>query len=414
MDTRRDTVRLHSYGLHWPLPPALMAGGTAFGIGEEPPRENRFETSVSSAVAAEQSGMDGVLFADATDWYCPGSVWNEELCDMLAGAPDPHGVFTTEPIIAVAAGATEHIEFVWGPVDCVRRAPINIAQMVLTLDHATRGRMSVILAQGQADHMRQTGISRIGTKDKLWDGVQIVRKLIRETEPFSFHGRVWKFDRGALTTPYYGEAPPEVIVAGAMDETLELVGRFADGWCDAIPGNYSGNDPTIFAEKVRTIRRFAESCGRDPDAVRIYVFLACFMMEDEDLLDEALDHPLSKWNSLMQGPAPEFARHGLSHPYGGTFNYMKDVIPEWYSKQDFYDVTSRTSRDAAKIFNFYGTSEQVVARLDPWFEQGITDVLLYNTAGMAGSKFMASAHAADIKLQTALTNRPITRLAAHP
>ncbi len=119
--------------------------------------------------------------------------------------------------------------------------------------------MSVVLAQGQIDHMRQTGISRIGTKDKLWDGVQIVRKLIRQTEPFSFRGRVWKFDRGALATPYYGDTPPDVLVAGGMDETLELVGRYADGWMAAIPGGTYEE----FAERVA--RRYAATPSR-PDA----------------------------------------------------------------------------------------------------------------------------------------------------
>ncbi len=249
-----DKIRRHWYALHWPLPPKLMAGGTAFGIGDDPPRGDHFQTSVASAVAAERAGMDGVLFADATDWYVPGSVWNGELADTLEGAPDPHGVFTSEPIIAAAGAVTDRIEFLWGPVDCVRRAPINIAQMVLTLDHATRGRTSVVLAQGQIDHMRQTGISRIGAKNKLWDGVQIVRKLIRDTEAFPFRGRVWKFDRGALATPYYGEKPPDVLVAGSMDETLELVARFADGWLTPIAGG--GLDH--FASQVHIIRRTAE------------------------------------------------------------------------------------------------------------------------------------------------------------
>ena len=44
---------------------------------------------------------------------------------------------------------------------------------------------------------------------------------------------------------------------------------------------------------------------------------------------------------------------------------MRDVIPEWYSPRDFYDVTSRTPRDAAKVFNFYGTADQVIAQADP-------------------------------------------------
>ena len=52
----------------------LTAGGTAFGIGDDPPRGEPFRTSVASMVAAEDAGMDGVLCADATDWYVPGSV----------------------------------------------------------------------------------------------------------------------------------------------------------------------------------------------------------------------------------------------------------------------------------------------------------------------------------------------------
>jgi phthiodiolone/phenolphthiodiolone dimycocerosates ketoreductase len=399
-----DKIRRHWYALHWPLPPKLMAGGTAFGIGDDPPRGDHFQTSVASAVAAERAGMDGVLFADATDWYVPGSVWNGELADTLEGAPDPHGVFTSEPIIAAAGAVTDRIEFLWGPVDCVRRAPINIAQMVLTLDHATRGRTSVVLAQGQIDHMRQTGISRIGAKNKLWDGVQIVRKLIRDTEAFPFRGRVWKFDRGALATPYYGEKPPDVLVAGSMDETLELVARFADGWLTPIAGG--GLDH--FASQVHIIRRTAEQYGRDPDRLRIYAYLSCFMMNDEDLLEEALDHPLAKWNSYLAGPRALNPR-GLAHPEGGDFNYMKDMVPEWYSKTEFYDVTSRVPREAAKVLNFYGTAKTVLAELEPYLELGITDVLFYNTPGMGGSKYMASCHEADVELQTALADRPVRR-----
>ncbi len=399
-------LRFASYGLHWPVPPALMSGGSGFTVGEGAGSFSHFDNCVQSAIAAEQGGSDAVLFADATDWYCPASVWNEELSDILADAPDPHGVFTAEPIIAAAAAQTERVEFIWGPVDCVRRAPVNIAQMALTLHQATKGRFSLILSQGQADHMRQTGISRIGTKDKLWDGVQIVRRLIRQHDAFSYRGRVWKFDRGALATPYYGDTPPDVFVAGDMDESLELVGRFADGWCASIP--YVGVDPERFATKVRTIRETAERYGRDPDEIRILAFVNCFMAEDEDLLEAAMDHPLTKWNSVLH-PAPEFEAAGLANPYGGDFNYMKDIIPEWYSKEEFFDVTSRVPREAARVFNFFGDAAAVQKQIEPWLDLGITDALVYNTAGMAGSKYMASCYASDVKLMQSLSGRPIVR-----
>jgi len=401
-----QNIRVHQYGLHWPVPPALSAGGSAFLVGDD--RTDRFAASVGSAVAAERAGADGVLFADATDWYCPSSVWNEELSDLLADAPDPHGVFTSEPIIAAAGAVTERVEFLWGPVDCVRRAPINIAQMVLTLSHATRGRMSaVILAQGQIDHMRQTGISRIGTKDKLWDGVQIVRRLIRDVEPFSFRGRVWKFDRGALATPYYGDTPPEVLVAGTQPESLELVGRHADGWVAGIPGGYSGNDIEIFKAKIATIDGHARAAGRDPSTIRKMAWLLCFTMDDEDLLDQALDHPFSRWNSLVGAPAAEFEKMGLAHPFGGDYSYYKDVIPEWFSKRDFYDVTSRIPREAAQRINFYGTTDQVIAMMDPWLRCGVTDVMLYNAAGMGSKEAMAACAAADENLRRHLLGREV-------
>jgi phthiodiolone/phenolphthiodiolone dimycocerosates ketoreductase len=396
-----DVLRLQTYGLHWPLPPGLKAGGSAFSVGDGAGQGQPFQDSVGSVVHAEASGFDGVVMADATDWYCPGSVWNGELSDLLIDAPDPHAVFTSEPIIAAAGAVTERIEFLWGPVDCVRRAPINIAQMVLTLDHATKGRASVILAQGQIDHMRQTGISRVGTKDKMWDAVQIVRKLIRDTEPFSFRGRVWKFDRGALATTYYGERPPDVFVAGNGEETLELAGRYADGWIGG------GGDPERFGETMRTIRRHAESAGRDPKEIRIQLWTGGFMMDDEDLLEEALDHPLTKWNSLIALPADVCARMGIAHPYGGTYNYYKDIIPEWFSKTEFYEVTSRIPREIPTMSGAYGSAEKVMQHLEPFLEHGVTDVMIYNTAGMAGSKFMASCNIANQKLQAALAGRTI-------
>jgi hypothetical protein len=72
-------------------------------------------------------------------------------------------------------------------------------------------------------------------------------------------------------------------------------------------------------------------------------------------------------------------------------------------------VTSRVSRDAAKVLNFYGTARTVLAELEPYLELGITDVLFYNTAGMGGGRFTASSHEADVELQAALAGRPVRR-----
>jgi len=81
-----------------------------------------------------------------------------------------------------------------------------------------------------------------------------------------------------------------------MDETIELVGRFADGWCVPLPGG--GFDR--FASQVDTLRETATKYGRDPNQLRIYAYLSCFALNDENLLDEALDHPFTGGIAIWQ------------------------------------------------------------------------------------------------------------------
>jgi phthiodiolone/phenolphthiodiolone dimycocerosates ketoreductase len=393
---KTDVIRTGVGSMRYMAPPALTGG------------LRPYDACIKSLVDADRAGYDWVVCHDATDWPTPSSVWNEQLTDFCKDAPDPNGVFAMDVAIAGAAAQTESVRFLWGPLDLVRRAPVNIAQSVLTLDHATRGRIAVALSQGQQNHMRQYGTPRVGTKDKLWDGVQIVTKLIRQTAPFSYRGRVWKFDNGALALPPDGERAPEVFVAGGMDESLELTGRFADGWLDCPPG-LDQNDPAVFAKKVSTIRRHAASVGRDPDALTILVLICAVMVEDENLIEVAIDHPIVRWNTLCGTASQYFYKWGLTHPYGNDYTYFRDTIPEWISREEFYDVCARTPREAVGKAQFLGTSESVFEQLQPWLDCGITDVLVYNTAAMLSVAHNKSAVAANGALLARLKGRPVSR-----
>jgi phthiodiolone/phenolphthiodiolone dimycocerosates ketoreductase len=393
---RTDLIRTGVGSLRNFSPPALRPG-------LEP-----YEAVVQSLINADRNGHYWVLCHDATDWPTPASVWNEKVSELYRDAPDPNAVFTMDIAIASAAAQTENVRFLWGPLDLVRRAPVNIAQSLLTLDHATKGRAAVILAQGQQNHMRQYGIARAGTRDKLWDGVQIVTKLVRQTAPFSYRGRVWKFDNGALALPPYGERPPEVFVAGGMPESLELTGRFADGWVDCIPG-FNGDDPEVFAKKVAAIRRHAEMVGRDPDDLTIFVLVCAVMVDDEALLESAYDNPVVRWNTMLGAPSQQYTKWGLPHPYGPDYNYMRDCIPEWISAEEFYDVSARTPREAVRHVQFAGTPQSVLRQLKPWLECGVTDVVLYNLAGMCSLAHQRSALAANAALLAEVKGRPVVR-----
>lgn len=367
-----------------------------------------YEACVQSLITADQLGHHWALCHDATDWPTPTAAWNEGLSDLLVDAPDPNAVFTMDVAIASAAAATENVRFLWGPLDLVRRAHVNIAQSVLSLDHATKGRVAVVLAQGQQNHMRQYGISRAGTRDKLWDGVQIVRKFIHQTEPFSHRGRVWKFDNGQLALPPYGEHPPEVFVAGGLPESLELTGRYSDGWVDCIPG-FNRARVDVFRDKVTTIRRHARDVGRDPDDLTIFVLICCVMLDEPELVESAVDHPIVRWNTMLGAPSQHYYEWGLTHPYGRDYNYMRDCIPEWISAEEFRDVTARTPREAVRKVNAVGTPEQVLHQLEPWLDCGVTDAVIYNLGGLCSAEHQKSAASANATLLAGIKGRPVVR-----
>lgn len=363
---------------------------------------------VKSLIDADRSGHYWVLCHDATDWMTPASAWNETVSDFLRDAPDPNAVFAMDVAIASAAAATENVRFLWGPLDLIRRAPVNIAQTVLTLDHATQGRVAVILAHGQQNHLRQYGIPRAGTRDKLWDGVQIVRQMMRQTAPFSYRGRVWKFDNGSLALPPFGEHAPEVFVAGGAPESLALTGRFADGWVDCIP-SMEGDNLERFASKVASIRRHAERGRRDPDELTIFVLVCVVMVDDAHLLEAALDHPVVRWNTMLDAPSPFFYEWGLHHPYGPDYNYFRDCIPEWISAEEFFEVCAHTPREAVGRAQFAGTPDEVFQRLSPWLDCGVTDVVVYNLAGTCSLAHQQSAIAANTALIERVRGQPVVR-----
>jgi alkanesulfonate monooxygenase SsuD/methylene tetrahydromethanopterin reductase-like flavin-dependent oxidoreductase (luciferase family) len=373
------------YGLHNFMPDSLTGGG------------NPYDISVSTAVMADEQGYDWVLLADATDSINPSQAWTPDISDLFVDAPNPDANFTMEPVIASAGPQTKNVKFLWGPVDVVRRAPVNIAQMVNTLSYPTRGRMNIILAQGQQDHMRQYGISRKGTADKLWDGTQIVRTLIRQTEPFSYRGRVWQFDNGALGLPYFGDQPPAVWVAGGSEESLRLIGEHADGWVDCIPG-MDDCDPAVFAGKIARIAEHARGVGRDPSQIGVLTIICSVMTDDEDALERLVEHPIIRWATMLNASAQTFNKLGHAHPYGHDWNYFRDCIPEWISKREYLELTSRVTGDAIRGLNFFGTADQVFRQLEPWIAAGLTEVVIYNPAALCGSEYLGGVFAANDRL----------------
>ena len=100
-----------------------------------------FELGTGAAVGAEAAGMDFIIYGDQLCFTHPTSLWTPDITDVAALLPTFNAFMDAGPIIAAAAAQTSTIKYHYGVIDAVRRPPSVIAQSVLTLDHATKGRV---------------------------------------------------------------------------------------------------------------------------------------------------------------------------------------------------------------------------------------------------------------------------------
>lgn len=343
-----------------------------------------YDLAVAGGVVAEQQGFDFVGHFDQTNGFYPTTLHDPKFTPLANDIPDIDAFF--EPTAAIVTGAlqTRSIDFVYGVVDCIRRAPQIIAQTMLTLDHATKGRTITIMASGEQKQIRPYGLSRKGANDKLWDAVHIVNKFINSNEPVSYDGRVWTLDRALLSLPPYGERPPRLWVAGGGPETRHLVATLADGWLTYAPGA-TEDDPAVYREQVEDVRRRAKEAGRDPDRISMCVELHCALAEDDKALDELRDHPIIRWLTMMAVTnSSVFKKWNLEHPFGDNWAYSAKLIPYQYSREEVLDICNRTPREAVEHVWFIGRPEQALERIKPYIDAGMTDMFLINFSPIVG------------------------------
>jgi F420-dependent oxidoreductase-like protein len=141
------------------------------------------------------------------------------------------------------------------------RHPSLLAAEVVTVDHASAGRLNVGLgAAWHADEHRRLGFGFPPTAERiqrLEETVQIV-KLLLEGDDFDFDGRHYQL-RQAFYRPRPVQQPHPPIWIGATGEKvmLPLVARHADVW-------HGFGSPKTLAHKSSLLDGYAADAGRDP------------------------------------------------------------------------------------------------------------------------------------------------------
>ncbi|BBL80810.1 F420-dependent glucose-6-phosphate dehydrogenase [Rubrobacter xylanophilus DSM 9941] len=162
---------------------------------------------------------------------------------------------------------TERIEF--GPLvtPVSFRHPVITAWQAAAVDNLAGGRLRLGLGAGWQEREHEAfGFDLLDTERRFArfeEGLEVVTRLLRGTEPASFEGKFYRL-REALLLPRPARpgGPPIVIGGNGVRRTLPLAARYADEW------NGLFLDAKGFAGLSARLDGMLEEAGRRPEEVR--------------------------------------------------------------------------------------------------------------------------------------------------
>jgi FMN-dependent oxidoreductase (nitrilotriacetate monooxygenase family) len=312
-----------------------------------------------------------------------------------------------EPTLLCAALAvtTERVGFI-PTLSTSFNQPYNLAQRVLSLDHASNGRAGwnvvTTAMPGAAANFGQEVLPRedryrraaefVSLASRLWDGWED-DALVGNQEsgefadpakihPAAFHGEFFDVE-GPLNVPRSPQGRPVIVQAGASDPGIQFAAAHAEvvyGAQLSLPGAIE------FAQQVRA---GAAANGRDPSQIRFLPALVPVVAPTEREAQERWEHLESR---LPPGPTEADGIEAALWLAPGTLGGDIDVplAPEVFARSQiphegfpraaarFAAETGYSAREFARHISgghrlVIGSTQQVADHIEEWWRSGAVD-----------------------------------------
>ena len=150
--------------------------------------------------------------------------------------PRPPDDDSLEMVVSLAyvADHTQRIHF--GPLvaPVSFRDPVMLARQAAALDDLSGGRLLLGLGAGWQEREHQMFGYALGDVEtrmaRLEEGLEVVTRLLRDTQAPTFQGRFYHVEAGASIRPKNPGGPRILIGGNGPQRTLPLAARFADVW----------------------------------------------------------------------------------------------------------------------------------------------------------------------------------------
>lgn len=177
--------------------------------------------------------------------------------------------------LTVLAERTDEIGLANDVFSPYSRSPALLAQSALSLHQVSGGRNRLGLGTSSPALVENWhGLEFDRPLRRLREAIDIIRQVYAG-ERLDYDGEVFEV-RGLQYANEIPETPPPIDVAALGPKTVELAGRFADGW---VPQFFT---PEGLEARLEDLRRGAELGGRDPDDVRVALTFRACAIDDRD------------------------------------------------------------------------------------------------------------------------------------
>jgi phthiodiolone/phenolphthiodiolone dimycocerosates ketoreductase len=316
--------------------------------------------------------------------FWPDSIWTPEFTDLATVSPSPHRHLDAMAVAAAAAVLTENVPLVTSVIDTVRRHPALLAQSALTIDHLAKGRFVLGLGSGETENTVPYGFDFTKPVSRFEEALEVIRLLWDSDGPVDFDGRFYHLHHARFDTEPYEGTTPGIWIGASGPRTLEIVGRYADGWWPT-----GAWDPEDYAQKLATVRASAERAGRDPMAITPCYIQVCLIGRDDAALADILDAPLVK-AFLLQVSAELLSSLGYEHPMGENWRGYQDIDPATLTRDRVVEFLDRVDPESILAVVPHGTPKQVAQKVKNYVDAGLRVPKILDYGGMAGLSYSAA------------------------
>jgi len=320
------------FGLSAPMPGADMKGLLKF------------------SVMADKLGFDTVWYPDHVVFVSP---------------TEAHEAWT---IATAAAMKTKKIHL--GTVsDPHRMHPAVFAQRLASIDHISKGRVTLTLGVGESMNLDAYGIKWDKPLTRLRESMEIMQKLWAADGPIDYKGKFFKMKDAFLqVSPYKRDRIPTYI-ATHTPKGLKLAGELGDGW---LPIDLN---PNLYAEYLGSIKKSAKDAGRKMSEIDPALWVFTSLGKNEDEAYKTLE-PF-KYVLVMQDQLKK-AGYDVEIPeeYHGL-NYFNVVPQDEEGRQKFRQLGQYFPREAIIDFTITGSKKDCIKKIEKYVSKGVRHFVLF-------------------------------------